>query len=139
VAALRGQRDIAVGNVVGSNVFNILGVLGLSAIVAPGGAIEVPEAARTFDIPVMTTVAVACLPLFFTGMLIRRWEGGLFLGYALAYTLYLVLDATEHDLRDELAAAMVLFVIPLTIVTIAVVLLAEVRRRRSAVPATPDG
>jgi cation:H+ antiporter len=139
VAAIRGQRDIAVGNVVGSNLFNILGVLGLSAIVAPGGAIEVPEAARTFDIPVMTAVAVACLPLFFTGMLIRRWEGALFLAYALAYTAYLVLDATQHELRDELAAAMVFFVIPLTVVTIAVVLLAEVRRRRSTVPVTPDG
>jgi cation:H+ antiporter len=131
VAALRGQRDIAVGNVVGSNIFNILGVLGLSGLLAPGGSIAVPEAALTFDIPVMLAVAVACLPIFFTGWRIQRWEGALFLVYAAAYTAYLVLDAAQHELQDELAQAMLLFVLPLTILTLLVVLAAELRQRRS--------
>ncbi len=133
VAALRGQRDIAVGNVVGSNIFNILGVLGLSGLIAPSGGIDVPEAALTFDIPVMIAVAVACLPIFFTGWRIQRWEGALFLVYAAAYTAYLVLDAAQHELRDELATAMLFFVLPLTVLTVLVVLAAELRQRRSRV------
>ena len=63
VAAFRGQGDIAVGNVVGSNIFNILAVLGLSSLVSADG-IPVPEAVLGFDIPVMIAVAVACLPIF---------------------------------------------------------------------------
>ena len=96
VASVRGQRDIAVGNVVGSNIFNLLGVLGLSSLVSPDG-MAVSAAALHFDIPVMTAVALACLPVFFTGQTIARWEGGLFLGYYVAYTAYLVLAAQQHD------------------------------------------
>ena len=128
MAALRGQRDLAVGNVVGSNIFNILGVLGLTAILAPGG-IPVPGNAISFDIPVMTAVAVACLPLAFTGRILRRWEGALFVAYAVIYTAYLVLDATAHALEDDLAGAMVWFVLPLTTVTLVTVVVAEVRGR----------
>ena len=77
VAAIRGERDIAVGNVVGSNIFNIMAVLGMSAIVSSEG-ITISDIALRFDIPVMTAVAVACLPIFFTGNVISRWEGGPF-------------------------------------------------------------
>lgn len=129
VAAIRGQRDLAVGNVVGSNLFNILAVLGISAVVALGG-VPVAPAAITFDMPVMIAAAIACLPLFFTGNLIRRWEGGLFLAYAVIYTLFVVLGATNDSLRDDLAAAMLWFVIPLTLVTLVTVVVAEVRSRR---------
>ncbi|CAN5766548.1 calcium/sodium antiporter [soil metagenome] len=136
VAAVRGQRDLAVGNAVGSNLFNILGVLGVSAIVVPGG-VPIAAGAVSFDIPVMTVVAVACLPLFFTGHLIRRWEGALFLAFGAAYTAYLVLDATQHPFRDGLADAMVWFVLPLTGLTLVLVVAAEVGRRRTRDPATP--
>ncbi|SFF51352.1 cation:H+ antiporter, partial [Nannocystis exedens] len=87
LAAIRGQRDIAVGNVVGSNIFNVLCVLGISAAVAPSG-VAVAPAALSFDIPVMTAVAVSCLPLFITGGGLARWEGALFLFYYCAYTAY---------------------------------------------------
>lgn len=119
VAAIRGQRDIAVGNVVGSNTFNILGVLGVSASIAPTDLAVAPSM-LAFDIPVMVAVAVACLPLFFTGNLIARWEGALFLGYYLAYTTYLILDASGHDAQSGFSTAMSLFVLPLTAVTLAV-------------------
>jgi cation:H+ antiporter len=130
VAAFRGQRDLAVGNVVGSNLFNILGVLGITAIVAPGG-IPVAAQAIEFDMPVMIVVAVACLPLLFTGHLLRRWEGALFLVYAIAYTTFVVLEATAHPMREPFAQAMVWFVIPLTLVTLVSVVVAEVRARRA--------
>ncbi|ABU59987.1 calcium/sodium antiporter [Roseiflexus castenholzii] len=117
IAALRGERDIAVGNVVGSNIFNLLSVLGLSSIVAPVG-VNVAPAALNFDLPVMLAVAVACLPIFFTGRLIARWEGWLFLGYYIAYTLYLILAATQHEALPAFSTVMGLFVLPLTALTL---------------------
>lgn len=132
-AAIRGQRDIAVGNVVGSNIFNILAVLGLTALVAPGG-LPVSDAAIHFDYPVMMAVAVACLPIFFVGYTIQRWEGALFLGYYVAYTVYLVFDATGHDALPVFSQAMMGFVVPLTVITLVVVLVREIRRRRGLPP-----
>jgi cation:H+ antiporter len=130
VATLRGQRDIAVGNVVGSNIFNLLGVLGLSSLATPGG-LAVSAAALHFDIPVMTAVAVACLPVFFTGQVIARWEGGLFLGYYVAYTTYLVLAATHHAALPVFSDVMLVFVVPVTAVTLGVLVVRAVRARRA--------
>jgi cation:H+ antiporter len=129
VATVRGERDIAVGNVVGSNTFNLLGVLGLSALVAPGD-ITVPSSALAFDLPVMTAVAVACLPVFFTGRTIARWEGAVFLGYYVAYTTYLVLATQRHEATEAFSDAMLGFVLPLTLLTLAVSLASELKARR---------
>ncbi len=120
VAGVRGQRDIAVGNVVGSNIFNILTVLGVSAALSPAG-VSVPAAAMRFDIPVAIAAALACLPIFFTGARIARWEGGLFLLYYLAYVVYLVLSATGSGAASPFALGMGAFVIPLTLITLSIV------------------
>lgn len=130
LATLRGERDIAVGNVVGSNIFNILGVLGVSALVAPV-SLPVAPSMTAFDLPVMIAVAIACLPVFFTGRTIARWEGAVFLGYYTAYTAYLILNAQEHDLLTTYTVAMRWVVIPLTVLTLAVVLTRELKARRS--------
>lgn len=129
IAAIRGERDIAVGNVVGSNIFNIMGVLGFASIVAPTG-IEVSTAAIGFDIPVMIGVALACLPLFFTGGVISRQEGVLLLGYYLAYTLYIILAASQHEALPKFSAVMLYFVIPITVVTMIIVAMQEIRSRK---------
>jgi cation:H+ antiporter len=126
IATVRGERDIAVGNVVGSNIFNLLGVLGLSAAVAPDG-LRVTPAALGFDVPVMIAVAVACLPIFFTGRLIARWEGWLFLAYYVAYTAYLIMAVAQHDALPLFSSAMVAFVMPLTAVTLLVLTVRAVR------------
>ncbi|MFP4437528.1 MAG: calcium/sodium antiporter [Chloroflexaceae bacterium] len=89
VAAYRGQRDIAVGNVVGSSIFNILAILGLTALVSPAG-IGVPAEAIWFNIPVMIAVSLACLPIFFTGSVVSRREGWMLLGYYGVYTIFLI-------------------------------------------------
>ncbi len=89
VASLKKQEDLVVGNVVGSNIFNILLVLGATSLVAPNG-IVVSETAIGFDMPIMIVVALLCLPILFNGK-IQRWEGGLFLGLYVAYTTYLLL------------------------------------------------
>lgn len=131
VAALRGQRDIAVGNVVGSNVFNILGVLGVASMVSPAG-IQVAPAVLAFDLPVMIAVAVACLPIFFTRNLIDRWEGGLFLAAYAAYMAYVLLAAQQHDALRPYSFVMVTAVLPLVAVTLAVVAWREWQGRRVA-------
>lgn len=130
VAALRKERDIAVGNVVGSNIFNILAVLGLASGVAPEG-IRVAPAALAFDIPVMVAVAVACLPVFFTGHLIARWEGGLFLAYYLAYTIFVILDSMEHDALPVFSMVMMEYVLPLTGLTLGLGMYRSWRGKRS--------
>jgi len=113
VAALKGERDIAVGNVVGSNVFNLLGVLGLAGALSPDGITVAGQALR-LDLPVMVAVAAACLPIFATGREIARWEGGLFLAYYAAYTAWLVMAGTDNGARGAYEAAMLWFVLPLT-------------------------
>ncbi len=112
VATIRGQRDIAVGNVIGSNIFNILGILGIAGALAPAGLPAEPSL-LAFDLPVMLAVAVACLPIAFTGFRINRAEGALFFAAYLAYIAFIVLTTTQHELADHLAAAMRLFVIPI--------------------------
>jgi cation:H+ antiporter len=129
IAGIRGQRDIAVGNIIGSNIFNILAVLGISGILAPGG-IPVSNAALTMDIPIMVAVAVLCLPIFST-YTITRWQGLLFLAYYCLYTGYLILDSADHEGLSEYRVLMVTVVVPLTVVTVIVFSLRSwyVRRR----------
>jgi cation:H+ antiporter len=117
IAGVRGQRDIAVGNVVGSNIFNILAVLGIAGVIAPDG-IGVSAAAVTLDIPVMIAAAVVCLPIFLTGLIISRGEGLLLLLYYLLYATYLVLDAGQHGGLQEYRYLLVTAVIPLTLLTV---------------------
>lgn len=131
MAAAKGERDIAVGNVVGSNIFNLFSVLGLSAIVVPIG-LPISQAALHFDIPVMIAVAVVALPIFFTGFYIERWEGFLFLVYYVLYTAYLVLDATDHNMLHSLQNVILWILMPLTALTLAISLWRDFRIRRWA-------
>ena len=129
IAAVRGERDIAVGNVIGSNIFNILGVLGITGLVAPVG-LTVAPGVLGFGILVMLAAAIACIPVAFTGRVITRWEGGLFLFYFSAYTAYLFLYAQRHPWLASFSVAMLGFVLPLTAVTLAIPTWREWRRRR---------
>ena len=133
-AALKGERDIAVGNVVGSNTFNILGCLGLSGlVVGKTSAWSVPRrSVLSFDIWVMLAVALACIPVFMTGREIARWEGVVFLLYYVAYVAYLILAAQQHDALGAYSAVMMGFVLPLTVITLVVALLG----RKSSTPSS---
>lgn len=123
VASLKGERDIAVGNVVGSSTFNILGCLGLAGLAAGSEGLVVAPSLMAFDIWVMLAVALACLPIFLSGREIARWEGAVFLGYYAAYVSYLILAAQQHDALHTYSAVMLGFVIPLTVVTLVVSLI----------------
>jgi len=119
VASLRGERDIVVGNVVGSNLFNIMLVLGAAALVAPEG-IKVSETALNFDILVMIAVAMLCLPIFFTGHSIDRWEGALFLLFYSAYLAFLGFSATQSEYLPAFNQIMLWVVFPITVLTLLV-------------------
>jgi cation:H+ antiporter len=112
-----------VGNVVGSNTFNILGCLGLSGLVSGNTGLVLAPALMAFDIWVMLAVALACLPVFITGREIARWEGGVFLLYYAAYVAYLILAAQQHAALQTFSSAMLSFVLPITVITLVVVLL----------------
>jgi cation:H+ antiporter len=135
MATIKGERDIAVGNVVGSNIFNILAVLGLSSVVAADG-VRVPPQALRLDIPVMLAVAAMCLPVFYTGREIARWEGAMFLAYYIAYVSYLCLAASGSDETHTLAVVVFAAAVPLSLVLL---VLGVVRHRRAAAVAAVDG
>lgn len=130
IAAKRGQRDLAVGNAVGSNIFNLGAVLGFASLFTPGG-IVIPEAASNFDFVLMTGVALLLLPVVYTGMAVARWEGVMFLLYYAAYTVYLLLSSTEHAALQPFSVVMTLFVIPLTAMMLTILIVAERARRQS--------
>ncbi len=132
LAALRGERDIAVGNVIGSNIFNLLSVLGLASLISPQG-VTVSTAVQAFDLPIMIAVAIACLPIFYTGHQIARWEGLLFLGYYAVYVAYLVMAATQHDSLPRLNSAMLFFVLPLTALGLMISFIHERQARRQVI------
>ena len=86
VAAIKKQPDIAIGNVVGSNIFNILGILGIAALIKP---VYAPEISLTDSI-VMIGMSILLLPLIKTGFTLKRWEGAVFVAIYVAYVVYLL-------------------------------------------------
>jgi cation:H+ antiporter len=82
MAALRGHSDVGLGNVVGSNIFNLLGIIGATALIAP---LSAPAQVVSFDIWVMAGVSVLLVPMMLSGARLGRIEALLFL---LAYGGY---------------------------------------------------
>lgn len=129
VATIRGERDIAVGNVVGSNIFNILCVLGLSGLVSPIPLVA-GEQMSQLDIPVMLAVALLCIPFFFAGAILNRIEGALFLAAYVAYTWYLVALTLKLDYLPQLQDYILYGFAPVVGVYVVLSLLHDFRQRR---------
>ncbi|MFA7595597.1 MAG: calcium/sodium antiporter [Novosphingobium sp.] len=85
VSTIRKARDIAIGNLLGSSIYNILFILGITCIV-PDAGIQVGQALIRIDIPLTAAVALLCIPVFVSGRSVTRFEGGLFV---IAYAVYL--------------------------------------------------
>ena len=130
-AVRRGEVDIAVGNVVGSNVANIGLVLGLPAVMSPAG-LPVPPSSVALDLPLMIAAALALGTVAFTGHTVERLEGGVFVALYVAYLGYMVLASSEHDALRGFSLVMVAFVLPLLILVGAVTVWQEVQLRRGA-------
>ena len=134
LAAIRGQRDIAVGNVVGSNLFNLMSVLGMSGIIA-GDGIPVSDAALRLDLPVMLAVTFVLLPIFWRGFEIKRWEGAVLVVFYVVYVVYLILDTNDHSASSVVGPA-ALFISGLALVVFSAFGFQAWRRHREALPQT---
>lgn len=132
VTGIRGERDIAVGNIVGSNIFNLLAVLGLFAVVSKSG-ISVAGDAIVLDIPIMAAASVMCLPVFFTKGEISRWEGAIFLLYYVLYVSLLVFRAKDIAAMHHLERVIICFILPFTAVVFVVSLLRSLKQFKTAV------
>lgn len=131
IAARRGERDIAVGNVVGSNIFNLLSVLGFTSIAALG-AVPVSAEALRVDIPIMLGVALICLPMFRTGYEITRLNGALFISAYILYLVYRVLSTTNSDYSQWLETLAMAVLMPGVVIGVLVVFVRDLRRDNKA-------
>lgn len=114
LAAIRGQRDIAVGNVVGSNIFNLLSVLGAAAAVSSNGVAVNSEVIR-LDFPVMLAATIVLLPICWNGFMIKKWEGSLLVMFYVAYVAYLIMEAGDSTAPELFRTAM-LIIVPLVMI-----------------------
>ena len=120
VATIKGEREIAVGNVVGSNIFNILSVVGLSGLVAES-ELQASSFVQDVDVPVMILVAAICLPLFFSGRnLMHRYEGFGFVAAYIAYITYLVWNSSDGGAPGWYADIAWFVAVPLAVVAVIV-------------------
>lgn len=108
IAALKHESDIAVGNAVGSNIFNLLGVLGAGAFFSPNGILVADRILR-FDFLAMVFVALVTLPIFYIDNRISRAEGGLLLTYYGLYLGYVIMDSSGHPLVSSLQWFLLVF------------------------------
>tara|TARA_R110002124_G_scaffold194919_2_gene361968 strand:+ start:8466 stop:9560 length:1095 start_codon:yes stop_codon:yes gene_type:complete len=116
IATIRkGNTDMAVANVLGSNLYNILLTLGLTVVIAPN-ILDVSAAAIAFDLPFMVAVSVVCIPIFVAGFDITKTDGSIFLFYYGSYLTYLVLDAVGSSFVKPMETGMVYIVIPVTLI-----------------------
>ena len=131
MATWRGQRDIAVGNVVGSNIFNLLSIVGIASIVQP---LDVSNQLLRFDLPIMLIVCIACWPIFWMGRRIMRVEGVVFLLGYISYTVYLVLRAGKSGALPQFEFWMTVAILPLLGVGMLAAWLVEHRASSRRVP-----
>ncbi len=132
-AALRGQRDLAIGNVVGSNIFNIALCLGLAGLVAPDG-LEAPIQLITFDMRVMVVVAIVLLPLIITEYTVSRQEGVLLLFWSVVYLVWTVLTATGNPLLSWFSPIVLFGLFPATVVFLVVTVVIALRGSKQRLP-----
>lgn len=128
VATIRGERDIAVGNVVGSNIFNILCVLGISGLVSPTPLLAGAQLA-SFDIPVMLGVAVLCVPLFFVGAMLNRIEGFFFLALYTGYVWILIAMALSLGYLSTLQSVVFYGLLPIVVLYVLISFIQDWRKR----------
>lgn len=110
-AARKGESDIAVGNIIGSCIFNILCVLGFTVLLFPNQ--EITRAAINFDIPIMVVSSVLCIPLFMTDMKVSRWEGAVLVLSFVSYISWITLDSTDHDAAEPFGKFVMFFLVPI--------------------------
>ena len=129
LAAVRGEKDLAVGSIVGSNILNILSVIGISGLFISG--IPVQDTLLRVEYLILMGVSVLCFPIFFTGRKIKRIEGFIFVtGYVL-YLFYLYLDSITSTFMDPFLNGVFYGFIPLVLIYLVFALIIEFRTRKA--------
>jgi cation:H+ antiporter len=98
VSTVRGERDIAIGNLLGSSIYNILLILGVTCLV-PAHGLTLPTEMVRIDIPIMVAVALVCVPIFVSGRRVSRFEGGALVCAYAAFLAFLLLTQTLRSDR----------------------------------------
>ena len=119
IASVRDKEpEMAVGNVIGSNIYNILAVIGFTGLITE---IQIPALAQTIDIPVMVISALLVLPVFLTNLSMARWEGFLFLTYYILYMLFVISTAMQYYLAANIILGLGLLSVPFVLVILIIV------------------
>jgi cation:H+ antiporter len=134
VAAYRGKADLAIGNVVGSNLLNQLVILGLCGVVSGERGLGVDPVMISRDFPIMVATTLACLPIFWTGGVITRLEGWILMGLYGLYVVEQILAYTAPSAGDGFRLVVLVGVLPLLLVFLTWATL-QWRRRRQQLPA----
>lgn len=135
IAAIRKERDLAVGNIIGSNIFNNLCVAGFSSLILP---IPISSHAFAFDVPIMIATTLTLIPILWVGYYITRAEGILLVGGYIAYTTYLILDQTKHPSKHLFQDALLYFALPLAVITLLTTSIFLIRRGKNLPQITSD-
>ena len=112
VAAYRGKADLAIGNVVGSNLLNQLVILGLCALVSGGRGLGVDPVMLERDFPIMVATTLACLPIFWSGGVITRLEGWILMGLYVLYAVEQILSSSASGSADAFRLLVLVVVVP---------------------------
>lgn len=128
LAAVRGEKDLAVGGIVGSNILNILSVIGISGLFISG--IPVQESLLQVEYVILMVVMILCFPIFFTGRRIKRVEGAIFLTSYILYLFYLYLDSISSSFLSTYVNGVIYGFVPLVTLYVLVALVVEFRSKK---------
>jgi cation:H+ antiporter len=130
LAAVRGEKDLAVGSIVGSNILNILSVIGISGLFISG--IPVQDSLLEVEYIILMAVSLLCFPIFFTGRRIKRIEGAIFLSSYILYLFYLYLDSITSTYLPTFVQWVLFGFVPLVILYVIVALIIEFKTKEAA-------
>jgi len=129
LAAVRGEKDLAVGSIVGSNILNILSVIGISGLFISG--IPVQDSLLQVEYIILMAVSVLCFPIFFTGRRIKRIEGAIFLSSYILYLFYLYLDSIASSFLPSFVQWVLFGFVPVVVLYVIVALINEFKTKKA--------
>jgi cation:H+ antiporter len=126
IGCFTGERDLIIGNVVGSNIFNIGSVLGLTLSIGPEG-FDVVDQSLTRDMPMVLGTALMLFVMMITHRLVQRWEGFLLLGWYFMLMTLAVLQAKETTTASGFTTFLLVMALPATLILVAFSVVAHIR------------
>lgn len=127
LAAVRGEKDLAVGSIIGSNILNILSVIGISGLFT--SYIPVQQTLINIDMMILLGISILCVPFFYSGKIISRTEGAILFSCYLLYLTYLYLDSMQSNLISQFINGIFYGVIPAVVIYSVVVVVIEMRKK----------